>query len=109
VRGKCTRYLELHKLKTPWLVRYRWTVNKNRFLKPPGFLGHVVAISSESDVHILEWSTNGNVKKLFSWNTGAPGPDRPMETGSWIRIGMSRRVARFHFCQRVYGQRNDRE
>jgi hypothetical protein len=69
------------------LVRYRSTVNKNRFLKPPGFLGHVVAISSESDVHILECSTNGNVKKLFSWNSGTCSIScatvRPDRTGQW--------------------------
>ena len=74
------------------LVRYRSTTNKERLLKPPDFLGHVVAVTSDGDVHILECSNNGRVKKLFSWNTGTCNVScvtvRPDRTGQWrISLG----------------------
>lgn len=51
------------------LVRYRSTVPNERMLQPPDFCGHVVAISSEGDVHLLE-CIGKEVTKLYSWNTG---------------------------------------
>jgi len=69
------------------LVRYRSTINKERLLIPPDFLGHLLAISSEGDVHILECTHAGKAKKLFSWNTGACNASyvtvRPDRTGQW--------------------------
>lgn len=74
------------------LVRYRSIINKERLLQPPGFLGHIVTISPEGDVHILECSNNGQVKKLFSWKTGLCNVScvtlRPDRTGQWrISLG----------------------
>jgi hypothetical protein len=51
------------------LVRYRSTARNELLLKPPDLYGHVVTISSEGDVHILE-CRGKEVKKLYSWNTG---------------------------------------
>ena len=73
------------------LVQYRSTVRKNLLLKPPDLLGHLVAISSEGDVHLLECTTQ-NVKKMYSWNTGTCNVScvtvRPDRNGQWrISLG----------------------
>lgn len=75
------------------LVQYRSTSVKDRILMPPYFLGHCVVMSSEGDVHIIEWTDNEQgAKKLCSWDTGTCNPScvavRPDCTGKWrISLG----------------------